>query len=43
VTLGNNVTVGANAVVLQSFNDNSVIAGIPAKLLKVETEHRWRH
>lgn len=34
VTLGNNVIVGANAVVTHSFEDNSVIAGVPAKLLK---------
>ena len=35
VTLGNNVIVGANAVVTKSFPDNSVIAGVPARLLRV--------
>lgn len=34
VILGNNVTVGANSVVTQSFPDNVVIAGIPAKIIK---------
>lgn len=35
VTLGPNVIVGANAVVTKSFSANSVIAGVPARLLKV--------
>jgi acetyltransferase-like isoleucine patch superfamily enzyme len=34
VSLGNNVTVGANAVVTKSFPDNVVIAGVPAKIIK---------
>lgn len=34
VTLGDNVIVGANAVVTHSFMENSVIAGCPAKLIK---------
>lgn len=34
VTLGNNVIVGANAVVTHSFPDNSVIAGVPARIIK---------
>ncbi|MEM7783872.1 MAG: acyltransferase [Planctomycetota bacterium] len=34
VTLGNNVTVGANAVVTKSFKDNVVIAGVPAKIIR---------
>lgn len=34
VTLGNNVIVGANAVVTHSFPENSVIAGVPAKIIK---------
>ena len=35
VTLGNNVIVGANAVVTKSFPDNSVIVGVPAKVIKM--------
>lgn len=34
VTLGNNVIVGANAVVTKSFPENTVIAGVPAKVIK---------
>ena len=33
VTLGNNVVVGANSVVTRSFQDNVVIAGVPAKII----------
>jgi acetyltransferase-like isoleucine patch superfamily enzyme len=32
--IGNNVTVGANAVVTKSFSDNVVIGGCPAKIIK---------
>lgn len=34
VTLGNNIIVGANAVVTHNFPDNTVIAGCPAKIIK---------
>lgn len=34
VVLGNNVTVGANAVVTKSFPDNVVLGGSPAKIIK---------
>lgn len=34
VNLGNNVIVGANAVVTHSFEDNVVIAGCPARVIK---------
>ena len=40
VTLGDNVIVGANAVVTKSFPDNAVIAGCPAKLIKILGEER---
>jgi len=35
IKLGNNVIIGANAVVNKSFKeDNIVLAGIPAKIVK---------
>ncbi len=34
ITLGNNVKVGANAVVLNSFPDNVILGGIPAKIVR---------
>lgn len=34
VTLGNNVTVAAGAVVTKSFPDNCLIGGVPAKIIK---------
>ena len=35
VTIGNNVTVGANAVVVKDIPDNAVVAGIPAKVIRI--------
>lgn len=37
--VGNNVIVGANAVVTKPFGDNVVLAGIPAKVIKRVGEH----
>lgn len=34
VTIGNNVIIGANAVVVKDVPDNSVVAGVPAKIIK---------
>lgn len=34
ITIGSNVTVGANAVVIHDVPDNCVVAGIPAKIIK---------
>lgn len=38
VSLGNNVVVAAGSVVTKSFSNNSVVAGVPAKLIKTITE-----
>jgi serine O-acetyltransferase len=38
ITIGNNVTIGANSVVNKSFPDNVVIAGIPAKIIRYKNE-----
>ena len=38
ITIGNNVTIGANAVVNKPIPDNAVVAGVPAKILRFKTE-----
>lgn len=35
ITIGDNVVVGANSVVINDFCSNTVVAGIPAKIVKV--------
>lgn len=34
VTIGNNVTIGANAVVTHDIPDNAIVGGIPAKIIR---------
>ena len=36
VRVGNNVTIGANAVVTKDIPNNSVVGGVPAKILKMK-------
>ncbi len=36
ITIGNNVTIGANAVVDKPVPDNAVVAGVPAKILRIK-------
>ncbi|MCM2403914.1 serine O-acetyltransferase [Rhizobium sp. S153] len=33
ITIGNNVTIGANAVVLRNVPDNSIAVGVPARII----------
>ena len=39
VTIGSNVIVGAGSIVTKSVPDNSVVAGIPAKVIKTIDEY----
>lgn len=34
ITIGNNVTIGANAVVTHDIPDNAIVGGIPAKIIR---------
>lgn len=36
ITIGNNVTIAAGAVVTKDMPDNCVVGGIPAKILKMK-------
>lgn len=38
ITIGNNVIIGANAVVVKDIPENSIAAGIPARVIKPVTE-----
>lgn len=38
ISIGNNVIVGANAVVVKDVPDNAVVGGIPAKILNFDGE-----
>lgn len=39
VKIGNNVTIGAGAVVLSDIPDNAVVAGVPARVIKYKNEN----
>lgn len=36
VRIGDNVTVGANAVVTKDIPDNAIVGGVPAKIIKTK-------
>lgn len=38
VTIGDNVVIGANSVVVKDIPDNCVVSGIPAKIIKINGE-----
>ena len=38
IKIGNNVTVGANAVMTKPVPDNAIVAGIPAKILRFKDQ-----
>ena len=39
ITLGNNVRVGSNSVVVRSINDNETVVGIPGRIVKKKAEN----
>jgi len=38
ITLGNNVRVGSNSVVVRSIDDNETVVGIPGRIVKKKAE-----
>mgnify|MGYP002854910396 CR=1 FL=1 len=38
LNIGNNVTVGANSVVTKDIPDNAVVAGVPAKIIRIKNK-----
>lgn len=38
ITISNNVTIGANAVVTKPVPANAIVAGVPAKILRFKDE-----
>lgn len=40
IVIGNNVEIGANAVVNKPVPDNAIVAGVPAKILRFKDENK---
>ena len=40
IKIGNNVTIGANAVVTKDIPDNAVVVGNPGKIIKYKEENQ---
>lgn len=36
ITIGDNVDIGANAVVNKPVPDNAIVAGVPARILRIK-------
>lgn len=43
VTVGNNVVIAANAVVVKNVPDNSLVAGVPAQIIKKNIDIKDYH
>ena len=44
IKVGKNAVIGANAVVIQDVPDNAVVAGIPARIIKInKEEEKWKY
>lgn len=43
VNIGNNVIIGANAVVVNDVPDNAVVGGVPAKVIAMNGEEHVRY
>ena len=41
--IGDNVVIGAGSVVLKDIPDNSIVAGVPAKLIRMKTNNNSKH
>lgn len=39
LTIGSNVTVGANAVITKDIPDNAIVAGVPAKIIRFKNDN----
>lgn len=39
IEIGDNSTIGANAVVIKDVPENSIVAGVPAKLIRYKNKH----
>jgi serine acetyltransferase len=43
VTIGNDVVIGANAIVTKNVPDNAVVGGVPARFLKYRGSSEFVH
>ena len=43
ITIGNNVIIAAGAIVTHDIPDNSVVAGVPAKIIGTYSDTKKKH